>query len=279
MSDTTEHDTVEVTAVAPPTEQAPPDPFTRRLRWAGEILVTIGLVLLLFVVYEVWVTNWLTAGRQDDAARALVREWANTPPAVTPSAPAPAAVGTPIARLTIPSLGAGHSWVVVEGTGQDQLRTGPGHYQGSGSPGLPGNFAVAGHRVGRGAPFLDNGEIESCAPIVVETAQGWVIYRVLPHADEVATWATGRGRTPACQGLTPIDGAPGEEIVSPRDVGVIAPVPNRPGLDPTASMITLTTCHPKFSARQRLIVHGIVDRFVPRVEGGGLPPELANYGN
>lgn len=253
-----------------------PDPTGRRLRWAGEILVTLGVVLVLFVVYEVWVTNWMTADRQQAASEELARSWVGTPPAVGPVATPPPEQGTPIARLTIPSLGAGHSWVVVEGTSQGDLRTGPGRYPGSAGPGLPGNFAVAGHRVGRGAPFDDLGELESCAPLVVETAQGWAVYRVLPRAEEVASWATGRGRAPQCQGLAPIDGVPGEEIVSPRDIGVIAPVPNRPGAAPAASLITLTTCHPKFSARERLIVHGVLDRFVPRVPGSGPPAELAN---
>ncbi|GAA4943507.1 LPXTG-site transpeptidase (sortase) family protein [Actinomycetospora succinea] len=253
-----------------------PDRTDRRLRWAGEILVTIGVVLVLFVVYEVWVTNWMTADRQQTASEELARSWVGAPTAAAPVATAAPEEGTPTARLTIPSLGAGHSWVVVEGTSQDDLRTGPGHYTGSAQPGLPGNFAVAGHRVGRGAPFNDLGELESCAPLVVETAQGWAVYRVLPHADEAATWATGRGRAPQCRGLAPIDGVPGEEIVTPRDVGVIAAVPNRPGAAPAGSLITLTTCHPKFSARQRLVVHGVLDRFVPRVPGGGAPAELAN---
>ncbi|MHC1559725.1 class E sortase [Actinomycetospora sp. C-140] len=273
----TEQTTEEVRATAPVAR--PPDPTTRRLRWAGEILVTLGVVLVLFVVYEVWVTNWLTEDRQQAASQQLAQQWAGAPPATSstpgPVATPPAAEGAPTARLTIPSLGPGHSWVVVEGTTQDDLRTGPGHYQGSAQPGLPGNFAVAGHRVGRGAPFNDLGELASCAPLVVETAQGWAVYRVLPHAEEVAGWATGRGRDPRCQGLAPIDGAPGQEIVSPREVGVIAPVPHRPGAPAVAPMITLTTCHPKFSARQRLVVHGVLDRFVPRVPGGGAPPELA----
>ncbi|MFC5142679.1 class E sortase [Actinomycetospora rhizophila] len=249
---------------------APPDRTGRRLRWAGEILVTLGVVLVLFVVYEVWVTNWMTEDRQQAASEELARSWIGAPPAAAPVA----TPGTPTARLTIPSLGAGHSWVVVEGTAQDDLRTGPGHYAGSAQPGMPGNFAVAGHRVGRGAPFHDLGELESCAPLVVETARGWAVYRVLPHADEAAAWAAGRGRAPQCRGLAPIDGVPGEEIVTPRDVGVIAPVPHRPGAAPAASLITLTTCHPKFSARERLIVHGALDRFVPRVPGGAPPAEL-----
>jgi sortase A len=106
-------------------------------------------------------------------------------------------------------------------------------------PGQQGNFAVAGHRVGRGSPFLEIDELRAGDPIVVETADSWYVYRVLGPA----------------QG-----GVPGQQVVSPSDVSVIAPTPNGPPEgSPTGAYLTLTTCHPEYSARQRLIVHAVLE--------------------
>ena len=63
------------------------------------------------------------------------------------------------------------------------------------------------------------------------------------------------------------------EIVAPSDVDVIAPVPGDPGAVPTERLITLTTCHPMFSARERFIVHGVLDYWAPTSDG--IPAELA----
>ena len=250
----------------------PPHPATRRLRWAGEVVVTLGVVVALFAGYEVWVTNLITAGRQADASAQLTRAWAVPPVA--------AADGDPVLRLFLPSLGGGFSRTVVEGTGTEDLATGPGQYSGSAAPGEVGDLAIAGHRTTHGAPFRRLGELRSCAPVVAETRSGWAVYRVLPMADEATGWASGRGTVPECAGLAPVDAAiPGREFVAPSDVEVIDPVPNHPGVPAAVSMITLTTCDPPFSARQRMVVHGLLDRFVPKTPGGGLPIELAAAGD
>ena len=70
-----------------------------------------------------------------------------------------------------------------------------------------------------------------------------------------------------------IEGVVGREIVNPSDVGVILPVPDHPGTTPTAALLTLTTCHPKFTANKRMIVHASLTRTVPR-NGDALPKEL-----
>jgi sortase A len=113
-------------------------------------------------------------------------------------------------------------------------------------PGEQGNFAVAGHRVGRGSPFLDLDRMRPGDPIVIETAEGWFTYRVLGDP------ATGDFASPS--------GIPGQHVVTPADVDVIAPVPGGPpDAVATGAYLTLTTCHPKYSARQRLIVHAELD--------------------
>jgi sortase A len=137
--------------------------------------------------------------------------------------------------------------VVVEGVAQTQLEQGPGHYIGTALPGEQGNAAFAGHRVGRGSPFLDLDKLQPGDPIVVETADAWFTYRVLGDP------ATGSFTSDP-------SGIPGQEIVLPTQVSVIAPTPGGPEAGPaTGAYLTLTTCHPKFSARQRLVVHARLD--------------------
>lgn len=276
------------------------------VRGVGEVLITVGLVLLLLVVYEVYWTDVVSAGKQQDATTALDQVWAggDNPVITAPAAPAApvtgqqrtatssVAPGQGFAKMRIPSFGPDYQFTVLEGTGEDTLAVGPGHYTGTAFPGEPGNFAVAGHRVGKGAPFNDLDLLKSCDSIIVETAGSWFVYRVLPMGDEVAGWAGGKGSTdPLCTGrsgentpVTPLGGAytgvVGQEIVAPSQSQVIAPVPNNPGAVPSpadsAALLTLTTCHPRFSAEQRLIIHAVLVKTWAKDGSarGQLPPEI-----
>ena len=239
----------------------PREPLWRVLvRGAGELLVTAGLIVLLFVGYEVYVTDLLNDRTQDQLTSEIHDEWEAAPvPAATPVAPA---VGEPLAVLHIPRLGEEYARVVLEGTTEDQLAEGPGHYVGTALPGQPGNLALAGHRVGKGSPFLDTDKLVPGDAIVVETAQNWYVYRVLGDV------ATGDYTTDA-------SGIPGQQIVKPDDVSVIAPTPDAAGAAPSGAYLTLTTCHPKYSAKQRLIVHAVLDGDpVSKAEFPDGPPAL-----
>ncbi|SFO33009.1 sortase A [Geodermatophilus obscurus] len=236
----------------------------RRDRWRtlvsglGQTLLTAGIVLLLFVVYELWVTGLFAAREQDRLADELRTGWSADAPVVgVPGAPAAPGVGEPLAVLHVPRLGEDWSRVVLEGTAEEQLAQGPGHYVGTALPGEPGNVAVAGHRVGRGSPFLELDALQSGDPIVVEVADGWFTYRVL--AD---------GQDP--------QGVPGRQIVTPDRIDVIAPTPGGAAdAAPTGSYLTLTTCHPRYSARQRLVVHAVLDGpGVTRADAPDGPPAL-----
>jgi sortase A len=239
------------------------------LRGTGQTLITAGLVVLLFVVYELWVTNIFAHEKQHKAHSALEQEWANgDDPLVTggslnlPGAKQgtiPAGIG--IANLYIPRLGTDYHFTIIEGTNDADLEKGPGHYAHSALPGQVGNFAVAGHRVGKGEPFLNLDHLQPGDAIVVETKTTWFIYTV---KGSVSTKDLNDKGT---------DGVPGREIVPPSDTDVIAPVPNNPGATPTEKLITLTTCHPKFTASQRMILHGTLSRQLPR-NGDQLPKEL-----
>lgn len=258
----------------------------------GEVLITLGVVVLLFVAYEVYVTNWLSAGKQHDATSALDQQWSDEN--VAPVDPANERTekfrpgdGEGFAKLYVPAFGSDFVFTVLEGTSDRVLEAGPGHYRDTAFPGEPGNFAVAGHRVGKGAPFNDLDLLRSCDAIVVETRQNWFVYRVLPTRDEVAGWSTGRGGDPRCAGMNPLGkpytGVVGQQVVLPSQNGVIAPVPDHPELtfdslpaEQRAALITLTTCHPRFSAAKRLVLHGVFVKQYPKdpANPAARPPEL-----
>ncbi|MQA10601.1 MAG: class E sortase [Pseudonocardiaceae bacterium] len=259
---------------------------TKIVRGLGELLVTAGVIVLLFVVYEVYVTDWMSASKQQDANQALDDKWRNER-----TLHADPLDGESFARMYIPSFGADYKFAIQEGTGAQSLDVGPGHYTETAMPGHPGNFAVAGHRVGKGAPFNDIDLLNSCDAIVVETGDSFFIYRVLPKKDEVAGWAHGAGKRPQCAKVEPMlapdepDGGLygktfGQEIVLPNQGEVINPIPNQPEnaapIAQRASLMTLTTCHPRFSDRERLIVHAVMVKQYPKdpKNPGQLPPEM-----
>ena len=124
--------------------------------------------------------------------------------------------GDALTRLSIPTIGV--DTVVVEGTGASALRAGAGHYPNTPLPGEEGNVAIAGHRTTYGKPFANLDRLKVGENIVLETPIGRHVYRVT--------------RDPF--------------VVSNTDFTVIAQTPGK--------TLTLTTCHPKGSARQRLVV-------------------------
>lgn len=213
----------------------------------GELLITAGVLLLLFVVWQLWWTDVRAEAAQEKRTDALQQDWGDfapdqlPPPAEQsdpPALPAPAP-GQAFAIVYVPRFGAGYQpRPVLEGTGQEVLKEGVGHYPGTALPGAIGNMALAGHRVTYGKPFNQIAELVKGDAVVVETEQAWFTYRVTST-----------------------------EIVSPREVDVIAPVPRDPTAVPTQRMLTLTTCHPMFSARQRYIVYAVLDSWQPRSAG------------
>jgi LPXTG-site transpeptidase (sortase) family protein len=211
------------------------------IRGLGEVMITFGVIVLLFAAYEVWGTTAVIGSHQDTLGQQLDQQWDQPDPTVgpTPSASADPLAGRAIARLYIPKLD--KQWVVVEGVTQKDIRYAPGHYPSSADPGRIGNFAVAGHR--NRATFWRLDELDTGDAIVVETRTDWFVYKVV--------------RT---------------RIVKPTQVEVVAPVPGRPGAKPTEAMVTLTTCNPKFDNYQRLIVHGELARHQAR--SAGQPAEL-----
>ncbi|KID28848.1 sortase (surface protein transpeptidase) [Prauserella sp. Am3] len=276
-------------------EERPPPPPRRgggkvrtAVRGFGEVLITLGLVLLLFVVYELYVTNWKSGNLQREASAELEEEWRSAPRGERELHTDPAD-GQAFARMYIPSFGADWSFTVQQGVGPAALEVGPGHYKNTAMPGEPGNVGVAGHRVGKGAPFNDLDLLNSCDAIVMETADSFYVYRVLPMADEVDGWAQNQGTQQRCDNVAPLqdkqgayDETFGRRIVLPDRGDAVAPVPYKPNdpLPPAsrASLLTLTTCHPQFSDAERMIIHSVLTNQYRKSEGTGYEDLLAAIG-
>jgi sortase A len=206
---------------------------------AGELMITVGTVLLLFVVWQLWWTDVVSDHNQGNLTRKLQQEWGR-PPDSGPTGRRLATIpmGDAFALIRVPRFGRRYVRPVVEGVGLDVLRDGVGHYPDSVRPGRVGNFAVAGHRVTYGKPFNQIAELRAGDPIVVETRTTWYVYRVARHT-----------------------------IVSPTQVDVVAPVPERPGAKPTRRMMTMTACHPMFSAAQRYVVFSRLEQTLSKASG------------
>ena len=227
------------------------------VRGLGELLITAGLLLLLFVSWQLWWTD-VEAGRDQRAIAEQLRDtWQAD--GLQPADPAPAAADfgdpptleVPAVReafglVHIPRFGDDYTVPAEEGIGLKQvLNKGVlGHYPGSAMPGGIGNVALAGHRVTYGRPLHRIAELRPGDPIVVETADAWYVYRMRDY-----------------------------EIVSPDRVDVVAPVPGDPDATPTERLLTLTACHPMYSARQRYVVHAVMESWQPR--SAGTPSALA----
>ncbi len=196
----------------------------------GKLFLLVGVVLILFIPYLLWGTDVLAAQSQANLRRELASQIApgradpaaTTAPPTSTGAPALAAhlgdppEGTAVGTITIPAIGL--SMVVVEGTGSAELRMGPGHYSGTPLPGEAGNSAIAGHRTTYLRPFYSLNALRPGDRIIVTTVQGTFTYRMTSSL-----------------------------IVPPDDVSVVAPT--------TFPELTLTTCNPRWSATQRLVVH------------------------
>ncbi len=220
----------------------------------GELLITFGVIALLFVAWDLWWTNVQADAMQSHAVEQFVR---SAPAQVLPSpqsvsgGPSPApdygppkvaqapAHGQTIGVVYVPRFGPSYSRPVIEGTSQDVLDTlGLGHYESTAMPGALGNFAVAGHRQTHGAVLDNIHTLEPGDKIYVQTRDGFYTY-------------TFRNL----------------EIVLPSRTDVLLPVPTMPGTAPQQSLLTMTSCNPRFGAQERIIAYSVLDSWQPASAG------------
>jgi sortase A len=225
------------------------------VRTFSELCITVGALIVLFVVYVLFWTGVKAADAAEGQIDDLHSRWARGPvsapapqPSPTPGAPkapkespAPAAYrdGKPFAMLYIPRFGKGWEWPVLENTEVRTLQKGLGHYSGTARLGAIGNFAVAGHRRTYGDPFKDFPKLRPGDAVVLSDGTTWFTYR--------------------------IDKQPYRTV--PSDIGVIDPVPRKSGFDGPGRYLTLTTCEPEWGSSHRLIAWAHLDATRPVSEG------------
>jgi sortase A len=227
----------------------------------GELLVTAGVLILLFLGWQLWWNDAIMASQQSEAASELSSEWAEPAPVTEGEAapPAPEEYGDPIVDTTaygngeafavmyVPRFGEGSQRGIAEGIGLDVLnsyRLGVGHYPQTQMPGEVGNFAIASHRSAYGGGMHEIEQLRLGDGIFIQTRDGWYTYRFRDF-----------------------------EYVAPETVGVLAPVPYHPDLAPTDRIITLTSCNPLYSTAERIIAYGVLESWQPI--GAGPPDEIA----
>lgn len=206
----------------------------RDLHWLlgrlGGGLIVFGILVFLFVGYQLWGTGIEAAQSQDRLENQFTENAQTTAPttddpATPPPIPDPIVVneGDAVAILEMPTLGV--TKYVVAGVETADLKKGPGHYPSTPFPGELGNAAIAGHRTTYGEPFRHIDELQPGDPIIVTDLLGRRFTYTVTE----------------------------QRIVQPEDSWVVETV------DPTVATLTLTTCHPEFSAKQRLIVFATMD--------------------
>ncbi len=232
------------------------------VRAAGRIFVLLGLLVLVFVAYQLWGTDIQEARAQRDLRHRFDEILSSTvpPDSTVPESIAPDATAEPVVRnstgtvalpvpqgteppptLPTPDVPSSHpeikdgdpvarlqipaiglDKVVVSGVFSDDLKQGPGHYPATPLPGEVGNAGIAGHRTTYGSPFGDLDKLQPDDEIIVTTTAGRFTFVVV-----------------------------GSKIVQPSDASVLAPS--------TDVRLTLTTCDPRYSTAHRLVVSAVLD--------------------
>ena len=250
------------------------DQKKRRARTAlgvtGEILITVGVLVQLFWLWNVGINDWIQGFTQTQAASTISQQWQEEAATEIPDEPESSqsnitVYGTPVdgpppiadvvsqgtafATLYVPRFGDTYQRVIAEGvdlaTVLNDSRLGVGRYPQSTPLGEEGNFAIAGHRTSFGASFGNISELRLGDRLYIETRDGWYSY--------------------AFRNL---------EYVWASEVDVLNPVPKQDVAEVSDRLLTLTSCHPRFSDAERIIAYAVFDGWYPRA--GGPPADIAH---
>lgn len=192
----------------------------------GRTLIATGLLLLSFVAYQLWGTGLAESRAQDRLAAEFKKNTTTTIPSVPTTMPKPVVPkkGDIVGKISIPSIDVS-KWLIA-GVGYEQLEKGPGLFAGSPLPGQLGNVAIAGHRTTYGAPFGRINEIHAGDTIAIQTP--------------ISTYTYVVNKEP--------------RIVSATDIQVVKTK------DPAIAMLTLVSCHPKWTSKERIIVTALLQK-------------------
>lgn len=226
----------------------------------GELLITAGVIVMLFLGWYIWLNDIVSGGEQQEAAEVVQQElqdrWERGE--VSPERPV-TEVGEPVistappagevfGALIVPRFGADYVRAIATGVDVETVLNsrsiGVGHYSETQMPGELGNFAIAAHRNTWGGAFSQVDQLRLGDRIYVETVDGWYEY--------------------SFRGL---------EYVWPTGVDVLLPVPTAPDVAPTDRVLTMTTCNPRFSTAERIVAYAVFETWYPRA--GGPPAEIS----
>jgi sortase A len=223
----------------------------------GELLITAGVLVLLFLGWQLWLNDIIVGAEAHAQAVEQTKEWDRAAPPPSEDVPdePPVAVAPgndqKFGQILVPRFGADFYRQIAEGVStRTVLNKGFfGHYPSTQMPGAVGNFAIAAHRMAYGGGLSKIAELRVGDHVFIETADGWYQYEF--------------------RNL---------EYVKPTGVGVIDPVPQVTGVAPGDRLLTLTSCNPKYTAAERIIAYNVFDRFYPRdptKPASGAPDEIA----
>jgi len=230
----------------------------RVLALIAELLILSGLATGAYVLWTAWWTDVVAVHHQAAVLAQLHQPSTPDRAGVERRGPAPVldeppGIGDVFGSMQIPRFGTDYDRPIAQGTDRERVLNtiGLGHYIGAAMPGAEGNFAVAGHRVTYGKPLNQIAEMQNGDAIVVRVTDPrvdfdvWYVYKTTDS-----------------------------EIVTPDKVGTIAPVPNDIGAAPSEDdrWLTLTACHPMWSAAERYVVHAKLDYWMQAADG--TPAEL-----
>ncbi|HCJ48560.1 MAG TPA: class E sortase [Microbacterium sp.] len=232
-----------------------PRPRATFLSVLGEILITVGVVALMYVSWHTWIGDIIISNQKHAEADALAQQWAAeaeepepspTDPEPSPADPAAVPVlgdqehGDVFGIMRIPRFGSDWKFQIASGISRpDILDQGEvGHYPDTAMPGDIGNTAYAAHRWTSGAPFDPIDKLVIGDAIVIQTKAGWYTYRFRSL-----------------------------EYVQDTQVQVLLPVPNQKGVEANGRYLTLTSCAPKLNMLERIVAYAVFEDFTPASEG------------
>ena len=236
-----------------------------RLREIGsDVLITLGVIVLFFYLWYVWLGDIDAGAQQASAATSLSESWEISAPVViefdresgtsqgagrSPNPPVVQLVqpGKSFATMMVPRFGKHFERTIEESvdlkTVLNDYTAGVGHYSSSSALGALGNFALAAHRGTFGASFGQIDQLRIGDRIYIETKEGWYVYRFRNM-----------------------------EFVYSSELTVLNDVP-RTSIVAKERILTMTTCHPKGTISERFIASSVFESFVPRARGA--PSEVA----
>lgn len=238
-----------------------PAPRVTFLGVVGDLLITAGVLVGLFLGWQVWFNNMVMAGQQTSAASEQSQKWIDDAIKAPRPTPTPTAEGAPVdppvtatpedyqafAVLYVPRFGADWKRTIRQTVDVQKVlnsySAGVGHYKDTQMPGEVGNFAIAGHDSGWGNTFIDVRNLRIGDKIYVQTQDGWYTYVFRNF-----------------------------EFVQPSAVQVLSPVPRHPDVQPIDRLMTITTCNPPFHAGERLIAYNVFESYAPAQD---IPSEIA----